>query len=366
MIVDLRSEHLHEADARDARRDGRRRGRRRRLRRRSDGPARWRQRAAELLGKEAALFVPSGTMANQIALLLHCPTGRRGARRRRGAHMLPLRVGRAARAGRACSSPRSAAPTARSPADDVARRRAARLLQSAAHAPGRGREHAQPRRRPRVAARRSSPRSPRAPASAAWRCTSTARASGTPRSRAACPSASWRRRSTPCRACFSKGLGAPVGSVIAGGRDDVERARRFRKMLGRRHAPGRASCAPPALYALEHHRARLAEDHANARRLAAGLAGVAGVRVDAATGRDQHRHLRGGGRPRRGAGAPGRGERRPAARDRAHTAARRHPPRRRRRRDRSRDRRRARRAGKLTAHGRRNPNRPPPTRTRSS
>jgi threonine aldolase len=81
-------------------------------------------------------------------------------------------------------------------------------------------------------------------------------------------------------ACFSKGLGAPVGSVIAGGRDDIERARRLRKMLGGGMRQVGVLCAA-ALYALEHHRARLADDHANARRLAAGLAGVAGVVVDA-------------------------------------------------------------------------------------
>src|SRR5262249_59904960 len=81
-------------------------------------------------------------------------------------------------------------------------------------------------------------------------------------------------------ACFSKGLGAPVGSVIAGSPDDIARARRFRKMLGGGMRQVGILCAA-ALYALEHHRARLADDHANARRLAAGLAGVAGVRLDA-------------------------------------------------------------------------------------
>ena len=81
--------------------------------------------------------------------------------------------------------------------------------------------------------------------------------------------------------CFSKGLGAPVGSVLAGGRADVERARRFRKMLGGGMRQAGILCAA-ALYALEHHRERLAEDHANARRLADGLAGVAGVGVDPA------------------------------------------------------------------------------------
>jgi threonine aldolase len=80
-------------------------------------------------------------------------------------------------------------------------------------------------------------------------------------------------------ACFSKGLGAPVGSVIAGGRGDVERARRFRKMLGGGMRQVGVLCAA-ALYALEHHRARLADDHANARRLAVGLADMPGVNLD--------------------------------------------------------------------------------------
>ena len=79
--------------------------------------------------------------------------------------------------------------------------------------------------------------------------------------------------------CFSKGLGAPVGSALAGDAAFIERARRFRKMFGggMRQA---GIVAAGALYALEHHRGRLAEDHANARRLAEGLAGVAGLAVE--------------------------------------------------------------------------------------
>ncbi len=71
--------------------------------------------------------------------------------------------------------------------------------------------------------------------------------------------------------CFSKGLGAPVGSALAGPRSLIERARRFRKMFGggMRQA---GIIAAGALYALHHHRARLAEDHANAKLLASGLA----------------------------------------------------------------------------------------------
>lgn len=71
--------------------------------------------------------------------------------------------------------------------------------------------------------------------------------------------------------CLSKGLGAPVGSLLCGSRELVHRAHRVRKMLGggMRQA---GILAAAGLYALDHHRARLVEDHANARRLAELLA----------------------------------------------------------------------------------------------
>ena len=78
--------------------------------------------------------------------------------------------------------------------------------------------------------------------------------------------------------CFSKGLGAPVGSVLVGSAELIARARRWRKMLGgglRQSGVLAAAC----LYALEHNVDRLADDHDNARQLAEGLRGIAGVRV---------------------------------------------------------------------------------------
>ncbi|MBN16530.1 MAG: low-specificity L-threonine aldolase [Pelagibacterium sp.] len=71
--------------------------------------------------------------------------------------------------------------------------------------------------------------------------------------------------------CLSKGLGAPVGSVLVGDADFIAKARRLRKMLGggMRQA---GIIAAAGLYALEHNVARLADDHARARRLAEGLA----------------------------------------------------------------------------------------------
>lgn len=78
--------------------------------------------------------------------------------------------------------------------------------------------------------------------------------------------------------CFSKGLGAPVGSVLVGSSELIERARRWRKVTGggwRQAGMLAAAC----LHALDHHVARLADDHARAARLAAGLADLPGLRV---------------------------------------------------------------------------------------
>ncbi len=82
--------------------------------------------------------------------------------------------------------------------------------------------------------------------------------------------------------CFSKGLGAPVGSVLAGPDAFIKRARRFRKMFGggMRQA---GIIAAAALYALDHNVERLAEDHANARKLAEALAELPGIRLDPAS-----------------------------------------------------------------------------------
>lgn len=79
--------------------------------------------------------------------------------------------------------------------------------------------------------------------------------------------------------CFSKGLGAPVGSALCGSRELIARARRIRKMAGggMRQA---GMLAAAASHALDHHVERLAEDHALARRLAEGLAGIDGLQVE--------------------------------------------------------------------------------------
>jgi threonine aldolase len=79
--------------------------------------------------------------------------------------------------------------------------------------------------------------------------------------------------------CFSKGLGAPVGSALCGPRRVVEDARRLRKQWGGGMRQS-GVLAAAALHGLTHHRARLGEDHAHARALADHLARVPGTRVD--------------------------------------------------------------------------------------
>jgi threonine aldolase len=77
---------------------------------------------------------------------------------------------------------------------------------------------------------------------------------------------------------FSKGLGAPVGGVIAGSRDFIDEVWRWKQRLGGSMRQA-GICAAACIYALDHHVDRLADDHANARALARGLSQIQGVEV---------------------------------------------------------------------------------------
>ena len=92
------------------------------------------------------------------------------------------------------------------------------------------------------------------------------------------PARAWAQLVDTVSFCLSKGLGAPVGSLVCGRRELLEPMHRARKLLGggMRQA---GVLAAAGLHALEHHVDRLAEDHANARRLASGLQTL-GLRVD--------------------------------------------------------------------------------------
>ena len=236
------------------------------------------QRSAALLGKEAALFVPSGTMANQVAIrtwtepgdeiiveagshiyqyeggayaalsgvsikciegvrgLMHAEQVRAGVRPPGGlSHFPNTRLvcveNSANRGGGTCYPPGQLVAIA-----DVARE-AGLLL----HLDG-------------------------------ARLFNAAVATGCPAAELAAPFDS-------ISFCLSKGLGCPVGSVVVGSRAFVERGHRFRKMFGggMRQA---GVLAAAGLYALDNHLDRLADDHRRAHRLADGLAAVPGIEVD--------------------------------------------------------------------------------------
>jgi threonine aldolase len=92
------------------------------------------------------------------------------------------------------------------------------------------------------------------------------------------PAAEWGKQFDTIAVCFSKGLGAPVGSMLLGPKDLITQGRRIRKLFGggMRQAGYLAACC---LYALEHHVDRLAEDHAHAWILAEAVADVPGLRL---------------------------------------------------------------------------------------
>jgi threonine aldolase len=89
----------------------------------------------------------------------------------------------------------------------------------------------------------------------------------------------WGRHFDTVSVCFSKGLGAPVGSALAGPADLIRRGHRLRKLLGggMRQA---GVIAAAALHALEHHVDRLADDHEHARILAVAVAQAEGLRLE--------------------------------------------------------------------------------------
>ncbi|MDX1578387.1 MAG: threonine aldolase family protein, partial [Gemmatimonadota bacterium] len=90
--------------------------------------------------------------------------------------------------------------------------------------------------------------------------------------------------------CFSKGLGAPMGSALAGSKALIERVRRLKQLYGGGFRQA-GMMAAGALHALEHHRDRIGDDHRRARRLAEGLAEMLPEAYIRNVGRDEHGHI---------------------------------------------------------------------------
>jgi threonine aldolase len=231
------------------------------------------EQTAAIVGKEASLFVPSGTMANQIALLCHTRPGDEVIAGR-NAHCISFESG----AGAAWSG----VQFAQTAGELFGAEDAAALIRPAAYYCPRTRLIAIENTH-NMAGGRVFPRADvEAIASLAKekklalhldgaRLWNAAVATGAPETELAAPFDS-------VSVCFSKGLGAPLGSAICGSRALIDDALRFRKMLGggMRQA---GVLAAAALYALEHHRKRLDEDHRAASQLASALADIDGVSV---------------------------------------------------------------------------------------
>ena len=232
------------------------------------------QRVATLLGKEAALFVPSGTMANQIALLCHCRPGDEVVIGE-GSHCAYYESGAAAAwagvqfqvAGRGGLFGADELRAALKPRTYPCPRTRLVVVENTHNRAG-GRLFARATLEAIADLARAEGLALHLDGARLW---NAAVAAGCSERAIAAPFDS-------VAVAFSKGLGAPVGSAIVGGRALIEEALRFRKMLGggMRQA---GILAAGALHALEHGRARLVEDHAAARTLASALAAIAGVRV---------------------------------------------------------------------------------------
>jgi threonine aldolase len=232
------------------------------------------QVAAGLLGKQAALFVPSGTMANQASLRAAAQPGE-VVLAGEGAHLLVYESGAASGL-----SGLQVETLGRGGLFDAADVLAAIHPDEAHYAPTRvvAVENTHNRAGGRVFALERIEEIARVAKSRGLhlhldgaRLFNAVVATGTPASR-------WAAPFDTATFCLSKGLGAPVGSLVCGSAEVIRRVHRARKMLGggMRQA---GILAAAGLHALEHHVARLADDHANARRLAEGLERL-GFRVE--------------------------------------------------------------------------------------
>jgi threonine aldolase len=240
-------------------------------------------RLAQMLGKEAALFVPTGTQSNLCALMAHCGRGDEYLVGQM-AHTYRWEGGGAAVLGSIQPQPIAQQPDGSIALVDIE----ANIKPDDAHFA-----------RTRLLALENTWGGKVLPLAYIEEATALARRRGLAthldgaRLFNAAVEQAARRGASDARAealaisshfdtvsvCFSKGLGTPVGSALVGPRECIARAHRVRKMVGggMRQA---GVLAAAALHALDHHIDRLADDHANARRLAEGLQGLPGVKVE--------------------------------------------------------------------------------------
>jgi threonine aldolase len=232
------------------------------------------ERVAEITGKEAALFVPSGTMGNQIALLCHTQRGDEVIIGE-GAHCAFYESGAGPAwsgvqfivAGRGGLFTAADVEEVIKPASYYYPRTRLVAVENTHNRAG-GRVFPEDDVRDIAASARAHGLALHLDGARIWHA---AAATGQSVAALAAPF-------DTVSVCFSKGLGAPAGSAICGSAEIVRAALRFRKMLGGGMRQV-GVLAAGALHALEHHRGRLEEDHAAARAIAAALREVPGAEV---------------------------------------------------------------------------------------
>jgi threonine aldolase len=234
------------------------------------------ERTAGLLGHEAALFVPSGTMANQIAIGVHAgpgdellcdPTSHVYVWEGGGVARLSGVTARPVEGDRGLLSVEDLAGKIRPDDGHYVRTRVVSLENT--HNRGGGRVY--PLEQVDSIADWARTHGLAMHCDGA-RLMNAVVASGV-------PAAEWGSRFDTVSICFSKGLGAPVGSALIGSREVIRKAHRLRKVFGggMRQA---GILAAGALYALDHHVERLAEDHENARTLARAVEEIDGLGLE--------------------------------------------------------------------------------------
>ena len=238
------------------------------------------ERVAGLLGKEAAVFLPSGTMCNAIGFRLHVRPGGDEVILDRTAHPVQYEAGGPAALSGAMLhalegdggifTPEAVEAAVRPPGDRYGPR--SRLV-SVEQTTNIGGGRVWPLETLRGVVDVASRHGLRTHLDGA-RLMNAVVAGGV-------PAAEHARGFDTAWIDFTKGLGAPVGAVLAGSGELIDEAWRYKQMIG--GAMRQAGVlAAAALHALDHHTERLAEDHANARRLADGLAAIEGVSIDPA------------------------------------------------------------------------------------
>ncbi len=234
------------------------------------------RRVAVLAGMEAALYVPSGAMGNQLAI--RCHTGRGDEvlveaqshiflNEQGGIGALSGCLAHALASERGTLDPAAVAAAVRDPADDHVARVSLLCLENTHNRHGGA---ILPLERLQALANVAHAHGLKVHLDGA-RLWNASVATGV-------PVREWAGRVDSLMMCFSKGLGCPIGSILVGRADFIRRARRVRKLWGggmRQVGILAAAC----LHAIDHHVRRLADDHRRAQRLAAGLRRAPGVHL---------------------------------------------------------------------------------------